>query len=30
LMKHDSVRRAYDHFQLMCKLTKDNESRIDN
>ena len=23
LMKHDSVRKAYDHFQLMCELTKE-------
>jgi hypothetical protein len=22
LMKHESVRKAYDHFMLMCKLTK--------
>jgi hypothetical protein len=25
LMKHDSVRKAYDHFQLMCELTKEQE-----
>ena len=25
LMKHESVRRAYEHFQLMCKLVKENE-----
>jgi hypothetical protein len=23
LMTHDSVRKAYDHFQLMCELTKE-------
>ena len=23
LMKHDSVRKAYEHFQLMCELTKE-------
>ena len=23
LMKHESVRRAYDHFMLICKLTKE-------
>jgi hypothetical protein len=23
LMKHESVRKAYDHFQLMCELTKE-------
>ena len=23
LMKHESVRKAYDHFMLMCKLTKE-------
>lgn len=27
LMQHDSVRKAYDHFQLMCKLVKENEHR---
>lgn len=25
LMKHDSVRRAFDHFVLMCELVKENE-----
>ena len=25
LMKNESVRKAYDHFMLMCKLTKDKE-----
>jgi hypothetical protein len=25
LMQHDSVRKAYEHFQLMCKLTKEQE-----
>ena len=25
LMKHDSVRKAYEHFQLMCELTKEQE-----
>jgi hypothetical protein len=25
LMQHESVRKAYDHFQLMCKLVKQNE-----
>jgi hypothetical protein len=24
LMKHDGVRRAYDHFMLMCQLTRGN------
>ena len=24
LMKHESVRKAYDHFMLMCELTKEN------
>jgi hypothetical protein len=24
-MKHDSVRKAYEHFQLMCELTKEQE-----
>jgi hypothetical protein len=24
-MKHDSVRKAYEHFQLMCELTKEKE-----
>jgi hypothetical protein len=23
LMKHESVRRAYEQFQLMCELTKE-------
>jgi len=26
LMQHESVRQAYEHFQLMCKLTKDSGS----
>ena len=25
LMEHESVRKAYDHFQLMCTLVKENE-----
>lgn len=25
LMKHESVRKAYEHFMLMCKLTKEND-----
>ncbi len=25
LMKHESVRKAYDHFMLMCELTKETE-----
>jgi hypothetical protein len=25
LMKNESVRKAYDHFMLMCKMVKDNE-----
>lgn len=25
LMKHESVRKAYDHFMLMCELTKEQE-----
>jgi hypothetical protein len=25
LMKHESVRQAYDHFVLMCKLTQDHK-----
>lgn len=25
LMQNESVRKAYDHFQLMCKLVKENE-----
>jgi hypothetical protein len=24
LMKHDSVRKAYDHFMLMCQMVKEN------
>jgi hypothetical protein len=24
LLKHESVRKAYDHFMLMCELTKEN------
>ena len=27
LMKHDSVRKAYDHFILMCELTKDHHGK---
>jgi hypothetical protein len=26
LMKNDSVRKAYEHFMLMCKLTKEKEN----
>lgn len=26
LMKHESVRKAYEHFQLMCQLAKDREN----
>ena len=26
LMEHESVRKAYDHFQLMCQLVKDKEN----
>jgi hypothetical protein len=26
LMQHDSVRKAYEHFQLMCELTKNREN----
>ena len=26
LMKNESVRKAYDHFQLMCKLAADNDN----
>lgn len=25
LMQHESVRKAYDHFMLMCKLVKEND-----
>jgi hypothetical protein len=25
LMKHESVRKAYEHFQLMCKLVSETE-----
>jgi hypothetical protein len=25
LMKHDGVRKAYDHFMLMCELTKETK-----
>jgi hypothetical protein len=25
LMQHESVRKAYDHFMLMCKLTKEEQ-----
>lgn len=27
LLEHESVRKAYDHFQLMCTLVKENESK---
>ena len=27
LMKHESVRKAYDHFILMCELTKDHNGK---
>ena len=27
LMKHESVRRAYEQFQLMCELTKENHGQ---
>jgi hypothetical protein len=26
LMQHEGVKQAYDHFQLMCKLTKENQN----
>jgi hypothetical protein len=26
LMKHEAVRRAYEQFQLMCELTKENNA----
>jgi len=26
LMSHESVRKAYDHFMLMCKLVKEKEN----
>ena len=26
LMKHESVRKAYDHFMLMCELTKEKQN----
>jgi hypothetical protein len=26
LMQHEAVRKAYEHFQLMCELTKNNET----
>jgi hypothetical protein len=26
LLKHESVRKAYDHFMLMCELTKENNN----
>lgn len=29
LMTHESVRKAYDHFMLVCQLTKDTKSSID-
>jgi len=25
-MKHESVRKAYDHFMLMCELTKEKQN----
>ena len=27
LLEHESVRKAYDHFMLMCQLVKDNNAR---
>lgn len=27
LLQHESVRKAYDHFLLMCKLVKENENQ---
>lgn len=27
LMEHESVRKAYDHFQLMCQMVKEHEVR---
>jgi hypothetical protein len=27
LMQHESVRKAYEHFQLMCELTKDHNAQ---
>jgi hypothetical protein len=27
LMKHESVRKAYEHFQLMCQLVKENDKK---
>lgn len=29
LMTHESVRKAYDHFILVCQLTKDTKSSVD-
>ncbi len=29
LMKHDSVRKAFDHFVLMCQLVKDKEDELE-
>jgi len=29
LMQHESVRRAYEHFQLMCELTKNQSNKVD-
>jgi hypothetical protein len=30
-MKHEGVRKAYEHFLLMCELTKDqNDTRTTN
>ena len=29
LLQHEAVRKAYDHFQLICKLTKDAKYGID-
>lgn len=28
LMKHESVRKAFDHFQLMCKLAKEKDGNV--
>ena len=27
LLKHESVKKAYDHFMLMCQLVKENENK---
>jgi len=29
LMQHESVRRAYEQFQLMCELTKNQSNKVD-